>query len=359
MDLEEAAAERSYNANGRDPSLPPLPTKNIQTPHSISMNHPYGVRPYGNIYQENDISDVVRRRGLGMLAILNDDQLNINGAVLKFLDGVSLARALQCSRYMYVCCMLDTHWRDLVLRWCHNHDGCPIDFWNDWKTTYVRMVYGEQQQVMINPIKITGIFSDVLFRSFMCQQFDIADAWIEVDNIERINVDQCELSTHHFLKNYEEKNIPLIIEGASKNWPAIKKWNQKYLIENSNNKHFRATSACAPLPAQFTMESYFRYSKAAVEEMPLYLFDREFNKLAPQLLKDYEAYLKESCPYFDEAAEHGHDLFSLLGPTRRPDHRWLIIGPKRSGSAFHIDPNCTHAWNAPIVGRKRYVFCKI
>jgi len=34
----------------------------------------------------------------------------------------------------------------------------------------------------------------------------------------------------------------------------------------------------------------------------------------------------------------------------------LIVGPKRSGSCFHIDPNCTHAWNAPIIGRKRWIF---
>ena len=29
---------------------------------------------------------------------------------------------------------------------------------------------------------------------------------------------------------------------------------------------------------------------------------------------------------------------SVLG-TERPDWRWLIIGPARSGSAFHVDPN--------------------
>ncbi len=37
------------------------------------------------------------------------------------------------------------------------------------------------------------------------------------------------------------------------------------------------------------------------------------------------------------------DLFHLLGP-HRPDFRWLIVGARRSGSTFHIDPNATCAW---------------
>jgi Cupin-like domain len=48
------------------------------------------------------------------------------------------------------------------------------------------------------------------------------------------------------------------------------------------------------------------------------------------------------------------DLFKHLGNSR-PDYRWLIIGPARSGSSFHIDPNATSAWNAVLEGKKKWL----
>lgn len=49
------------------------------------------------------------------------------------------------------------------------------------------------------------------------------------------------------------------------------------------------------------------------------------------------------------------DLFSVLGDEQRPDYRWLIAGPARSGSSFHVDPNCTSAWNATVSGKKKWI----
>jgi len=79
------------------------------------------------------------------------------------------------------------------------------------------------------------------------------------------------------------------------------------------------------------------------------MFDRDFGETEPSLAADYDV------PDFLQ-----DDLFELLRPTTpggapRPWNRWLIMGPKRSGSTFHIDPNGTSAWNACITGSKKWV----
>jgi hypothetical protein len=85
------------------------------------------------------------------------------------------------------------------------------------------------------------------------------------------------------------------------------------------------------------------------DESPLYVFDRLFAEktgIAPSLSGPDAAYW--SPPAF------GSDLFSLLGADR-PDSRWMIMGPRRSGSTFHKDPNATSAWNAVLTGSKYWI----
>ena len=93
-----------------------------------------------------------------------------------------------------------------------------------------------------------------------------------------------------------------------------------------------------------TMAAYHRYCRESRDDLPLYIFDPRFADKCPALLEHF------SVP------EHfgSEDLFSVLGADR-PDHRWLIAGPERSGSVWHIDPNATSAWNAVVRGAKKWI----
>jgi histone arginine demethylase JMJD6 len=49
------------------------------------------------------------------------------------------------------------------------------------------------------------------------------------------------------------------------------------------------------------------------------------------------------------------DYFSILKSKVRPPYRWLLIGPRRSGTKVHIDPMNTSAWNISLQGYKLWV----
>jgi len=94
---------------------------------------------------------------------------------------------------------------------------------------------------------------------------------------------------------------------------------------------------------KMTIFNYVQYMHTNNDSKPLYVFDSGFHERIPELREGYEIPL-----YLNK------DWFSLLS-HRRPAHRWFLMGPPRSGTNFHIDPNGTSAWNALVVGSKRWV----
>eukprot|EP00435_Cladocopium_sp_Y103_P006823 s2793_g2.t1 len=89
------------------------------------------------------------------------------------------------------------------------------------------------------------------------------------------------------------------------------------------------------------MNDFIDYLKKQEDDSPLYLFDHCFGEYPSTraLLEHYTV---------------PPDLLERLGPLR-PPYRWLLIGPRRSGSTLHKDPLGTSAWNALISGRKLWV----
>ncbi|KAK5172290.1 uncharacterized protein LTR77_003928 [Saxophila tyrrhenica] len=151
-----------------------------------------------------------------------------------------------------------------------------------------------------------------------------------------------DLSAEDFASDWV--NRPFILTKPVKHWPVYRSWSTERLQQKYGDAAFRAESVDWPL------KTYLEYMNNSHDESPLYLFDRAFVEkmgLTVSSSPDVKAdYWPPTC--------FGSDLFSVLG-DHRPDHRWLIVGPERSGSTFHKDPNATSAWNAVVKGSKYWI----
>lgn len=130
-------------------------------------------------------------------------------------------------------------------------------------------------------------------------------------------------------------DTPFILTDPVKEWPVYGKWTTQYLLGNYADVTFHAEAVDWPL------KTYVDYMDNSTDESPLYLFDRGFvEKTKITVGKDAEgaAYWAPTC--------FGEDLFGVLG-DQRPDSRWMIMGPARSGSTFHKDPNATRSDSLP------------
>jgi len=114
---------------------------------------------------------------------------------------------------------------------------------------------------------------------------------------------------------------PFILTKPVLSWLAYKIWDNQTLLSQYGSVKFRAESV------DWTLNSYIQYMHNTTDESPLYLFDRSFVSKMD---------LSTSTPLYTPPACFGSDLFSVLGDDR-PDDKWLILGPDRSGSTYHKD----------------------
>ncbi|KAK4083589.1 uncharacterized protein Triagg1_1251 [Trichoderma aggressivum f. europaeum] len=135
---------------------------------------------------------------------------------------------------------------------------------------------------------------------------------------------------------------PFVLTECIQEWPVYSQWTIHSLLDKFANVEFRAEAV------DWTFSQYCDYMNRNRDESPLYLFDRKFAEKMELKVGHSEgaSYWRPDC--------FGPDLFEVLG-DERPAHRWLIIGPGRSGSTFHKDPNGTSAWNAVIQGSKYWI----
>jgi hypothetical protein len=341
----------SKSTRASHPSIRGSQIRNIDV--RLERSDPYGVLPLGCSLLD-DKSRLSRMKGLGGLNCLPDEILSY---LISFFDIQSLCRVSSVSKTLYAHSHGGNlqHFRERVMQELESTTDQNFKFETDWKTTLVSLYFKKQKrrkeeeiEYLIEkykhiPLCVNGVYSDLLFKHFVCANADISETWFNDANLHQIESNKLEPSD--FISNFEEKNLPVVIRGAVSNWPALRLWTNTGLIERFSSSNLFHCGG-----VRLSMEAYLRYmlQTSSHDDRPLYMFERHFVKLgeAEKIQQEF------SVPnYFSD------DLQKLLEPVGlAPDFRWLIIGPRKSGSTFHKDPNGSSAWNALIRGKKAWIF---
>ena len=172
-------------------------------------------------------------------------------------------------------------------------------------------------------------------------------------------LDARNLTKESFWQDYEAANTPCVIHNIPAGyddaqrcgtpWPATTKWSLEQLDDSElRERLFKCGEDDDGNSIKVKLKYFLRYLYANRDDSPLYVFDSsslDNDKISKSLLQDYTV-----PSYFGT-----DDLFRLVSESRRPPYRWVLVGPKRSGSCIHIDPLATNAWNTLLFGRKRWV----
>ncbi|WAQ89319.1 hypothetical protein PtA15_11A6 [Puccinia triticina] len=316
------------------------------TLNQASIN-PRSLKPLGNLVLSPQDAYSARATSLGKLSILSDELLLL---IFSELTPPDLHHCQAVSRYFFAWCAgLDALWKPGFIS---KNQERLCGWKGSWRSTYILKFFKspknqdvDHSHLPTDLIQTPNVFSDVLFQPILCVSHSINSIIRRRtgprkphSNIDKITIE--EPST------FQLPNKPTILKGLIEEWPAYSRssshcWTLESLTKRYPNLEFRAESTLT------TLADYREYhDNCLLDESPIYLFDSQFvekSSIKRGLGEDFFV------PRIFE-----QDLFSCLG-DQRPDYRWLIIGPARSGSTWHIDPNGTSAWNAVITGRKYWI----
>jgi len=229
--------------------------------------------------------------------------------ILSFLDAQSLRSFGYTSKASYAFSCHEDLWKSLFL---FTHESGQIHWRGTWRRTVLNLDKSHEAR-----ISCENVISESLAQPYLNATIDLSRYEKVRDSIPRFKA----MRGDEFADEWYAK--PFILTDVVERWPAFKKWSIEYLLEQfpSSEATFQIESV------EWSLPTYVEYMSSNRDESPLYLFDKDFATKATAngiaLEEDY--WIPET---FKE------DLFTLLGDVR-PDHRWLIVGPKRSGSTFH------------------------
>lgn len=145
-----------------------------------------------------------------------------------------------------------------------------------------------------------------------------------------------------FIDSFEKKLLPICLTNSTK------KWNIDFLKLKNLEKVYEDVYFSLFGGQKFILSEYLRYcrDRSEVDENPLYLFED-----LSIIVESSKSSILDS--YLVHDIFKNRDLYEKC--SKRPPFRWLLIGPKNSGTKLHKDPYGTSAWNTLLEGRKRWI----
>ncbi|PQE19928.1 F-box and domain protein [Rutstroemia sp. NJR-2017a BVV2] len=287
--------------------------------------HPLGVKPSGNAYTATSNA----RYAIGPLQILPDEVLAI---FLESLDARLLRSLGAACKFLYAFTRSEELWKPLFIESPTSKSG-TFNWRGSWRATYLNI-----EESHLSKIPCNNVFSDVLYRPFLCTHTPLTPYTTNIpfrNQIPRLE----DLTPEEFTTTWSSR--PFILTAPVKTWPCYTSWDTSALVQKYGSVKFRAEAV------DWTLDTYIQYMQNSNDESPLYLFDRSF-------VSKMDLLSSSSSPAYQIPSCFGEDLFTVLGADR-PDDKWLIVGPARSGSTYHKDPNATSAWNAVLRGSKYWI----
>lgn len=258
-------------------------------------------------------------------------------------------------------------------------DGCDLPGWRRHRLAYAASA--DEVEGMLN----IGVGSTLLRRadqlSYPCRLSRCGDfrtkiidelavtppsADMDADIVDCDECSQCNagmaIPATRFAIDYEQRNVPAKILGATKHWAAMPTqdtggWTFEHFVLRFGNVAWRFSDVHGEMMTLSTYNKYISTVEGQTDDSPLAIYDAEFgDEDSPTsiLLGEYEVPTCFSPDLFGLAISSNDDGNTGDEDTR-PPYRWILIGPERSGTGLHVDPLWTNAWVTVLQGLKRWL----
>ena len=173
-------------------------------------------------------------------------------------------------------------------------------------------------------------------------------------DVQRIGLN--DISVGEFRCYFEKPRIPVMISEPS--WKQANSTSQlspalvrlATFLKLFNDEYFECGEDGKGYSIEIKLNNFLIYNRRFKDQFPLYIFDSSVpHWRGTQRKRMIVKTLFNSPKFFRQ------DYMACLGKEHRPPWKWLLIGPKNSGTALHIDPLGTSAWNRLLFGEKMWV----